>query len=74
MFFLHLRMVEKNVVNLDEKVSSVRTSQPASVGSTVGAALVIYSIQAISWRFMCCQAFYKNSPERYLFLWGKQSD
>lgn len=40
-------------MNVEEKVSSVRRSQPALMGSTVGAALVIYSIQAINWRFVC---------------------
>lgn len=52
MLFLHLRVV-KNAMNVEEKVSSVRRSQPALMGSTVGAALVIYSIQAISRRFIC---------------------
>lgn len=40
-------------MNVEEKVSSVRRSQPALMGSAVGAALVIYSIQAISWGFIC---------------------
>lgn len=40
-------------MNVEEKVSSVRRSQPALMGSTVGAALVIYGIQGISWRYVC---------------------
>jgi len=47
-------------MNMDEKVISVRARQPASTGSTGGAALIIYSMQAISLRFICLPGILKE--------------
>lgn len=62
---------------MDEKVIECQ-DEPACfhrVNRGGGAALIIYSIQAISWRFMCLPSILKEVIRAvFFFLWGKQLD